>query len=147
MSPLENTNIHKVSENFDSARFGKKPKKKRMAPLSVRLSKEQREPLEQDAMGMALNAYVLAKLFDEPNVRKRTKKRPTKRDKAVASALRRLGGLGLGTFITCQITALNEGRLILSDHEAAELRKADIELHRLRCDLMQAVGLDAEYMK
>ena len=98
-------------------------------------------------MGMALNAYVLAKLFDEPKAKKRTKRRPTKRDKAVASALRRMGALGLGTFITCQITALDEGRLLLSKHDEAELRKADIEFHRLRCDLMQALGLEAEYYK
>lgn len=129
---------------FNTARRNSPAKKKRMAPLSVRLSKEQREQLEQDAMGMALNAFVLSKLFDNYKTT-RQRKKPTKRDKAVASALRRMGNSGIAAFLTCQILAVEEGRLHLTKHEELELREAYAELYRIRCDLVQGMGLGADY--
>lgn len=145
MSLLELENAPKVKPDFETARSQNSHKrKKRLAPLSVRMSKEQREQFERDAIGMSLNAYALSCFFDKGS---KSKGKQTKRDKAVASALQRLGSLGIGTFITCQILAYEEGRLHLSKVEIDDLRKADVELHRLRCDLVRALGLESEYKK
>lgn len=118
-----------------------RPKKKRLSPLSVRLSSEQRAQLEKDAVGMSLNAYVLSKLFDAP----KRKRQPTKRDKAIASALRRMAHSGIAAYLASQIVAQDEGRLGLSSNEAAELREAYEECYLIRCDLIEALGLQAEY--
>ncbi|MBO6549994.1 MAG: hypothetical protein JJ964_10275, partial [Rhizobiales bacterium] len=83
-------------------------KPKRMAPLSVRLSKEQRTQLERDAVGMSLNAYVISKLFDDPVKPKRRRKEPTLKDKAIARALRQLSQAGLVGYLLSQIEAIEE---------------------------------------
>ena len=122
------------------------PKPKRMAPLSVRLSKEQRAQLERDAVGMSLNAYVLSKLFDDPEKPKhRRKKEPTKKDKALAQALRRMAHSGIATYLLSQVIAQEEGRLKLSLDEETQLRKAYAACYRIRCDLIEAMGLEAEH--
>lgn len=134
-----------LKPDFICAANHKPAKPKRMAPLSVRLSKEQRERLERDAMGMALNAYVLSKLFEDEGKPNRRRKKPTKRDKAIARALRRLGGCGIVTYLVSQILAVEEGRLILSDDEEKDLREAHAEFYALRRDLVEAMGLEIEY--
>lgn len=125
-----------------------KPKpKKRLAPLSVRLSAEQRTELERAAVGMSLNAYVLSKLFDDPKApkKKRRKRRaPSKRDKALASALRRLSYAGIASYLLSQIVAQEEGRLMLSANEEKQLREAYAECDSIRRDLVTALGLSAE---
>lgn len=137
-----------VREDFLKVTRLQSARKKRLSPLSVRLSAEQRAQLERDAVGMSLNAYVLSKLFDDPNAekkRKRRRKPPTKRDKAIASALRRLAHSGIAAYLASQIVAQEEGRLGLSKDEEAELREAYTECYRIRRDLVEALGLHAEH--
>ena len=131
-----------IQSDFKSAHT---PKPKRMAPLSVRLSKEQREQLERDAVGMSLNAYVLSKLFDDSIKPKRKRKEPTKKDKAIARALRHLSQAGLVTYLLNQIAAIEEHRLQLPKYEEEQLRQAYADCCNLRRDLIEAMGLEAEY--
>jgi len=144
MSGSASLNAPLATIDFSAVNTVKPPKKKRMSPLSVRLSTEQRERLERDAVGMSLNAYVLSKLFDDQPKPKRKHRKPTKRDKAIASALRRLAHSGMAAFLASQIVAQEEGRLGLSSDEEAELREAYTECYRIRCDLIEALGLQAE---
>lgn len=121
--------------------------KKRPSPLSVRLSAEQRAQLEHDAIGMSLNAYVLSKLFDDPEAarkRRRKSRAPSTRDKAVSRALRRLSHAGIAAYLAGQILAQEEGRLFLSANEEEQLREAYAECYQIRCDLVEAMGLRAE---
>ncbi len=124
------------------ARVNRKPKK-RLAPLSVRLSAGQRAQLEQDAVGMSLNAYVLSRLFDDPqNAKpKRQRRPPTKRDKAIARALRQLSQSGLAAYLANQIAAYENGHLPLSEGEELQLREAYAACRSLRNDLIEAQGL------
>jgi hypothetical protein len=108
------------------------------------VSKEQRAELEQRAVGMSLNAYVLSCLFDNPK-KKRRSRQPTKRDKALARALSSLGHSGIAGYLTSQLSAVQEGRLHLSEDEERQLRKAYDELYRVRSDLVAAAGLQSEY--
>lgn len=68
----------------------------------------------------------------------------TKRDKAIASAIRRLSHAGLATFLVSLIVAQEEGRLLLSQTEEDELRFAYRELYRVREDLVEALGIKAD---
>lgn len=135
------SSIPDLGTDFTIAGADIKPKKKRLSPLSVRLSAEQRAQLEKDAVSMSLNAYVLSKLFDAP----KCKKQPTKRDKALASALRRMSNAGIASYLASQVVAQEEGRLGLSLDEEAELREAYAECFRIRRDLIEALGLQAEH--
>ena len=64
MSVSVNVSAPLVTADFDAVTSGNLGRKKRPSPLSVRLSPEQRKQLECDAQGMALNAYVISKLFN-----------------------------------------------------------------------------------
>ncbi|MBO6549307.1 MAG: hypothetical protein JJ964_06765 [Rhizobiales bacterium] len=121
------------------------PKPKRMAPLSVRLSKEQRVQLERDAVGMSLNAYVISKLFDNPTKPKRRCKEPTQKDKAIARALRQLSQAGLVGYLLSQIEAIEENHLSLPEDEEEQLRQAYTDCCSLRRDLIEALGLEAKH--
>ena len=118
--------------------------KKRMAPLSIRLTAEQRTQLEHDAASMSLNAYALSRLFDDYKP-KRKRRVPTKPDKAIASALRRMAHSGIAAYLASQIVAQEEGRLGLSLDEEMELRGAYSECYCVRRDLVEALELEAEY--
>lgn len=131
-----------LQSDFKSAHT---PKPKRMAPLSVRLSKEQRTQLERDAVGMSLNAYVISKLFDDPVKPKRMRKEPTQKDKAIARALRQLSQAGLVGYLLSQIEAIEEHRLQLPEDEEEQLRQAYADCCNLRRDLIEAMGLEAEH--
>ncbi len=131
-----------IQSDFKSAHT---PKSKRMAPLSVRLSKEQRAQLERDAVGMSLNAYVLSKLFDDPVEPKHRRKEPTQKDKAIARALRQLSQTGLVAYLLSQITDIEENRLQLSEDEEKQLRQSYTDCCNLRRDLIEAMGLEVEH--
>lgn len=53
MTPQTSNSIPKLTTDFVAAAPTKPQNKRRMAPLSVRLSKVQRVQLEQDAAGIA----------------------------------------------------------------------------------------------
>ncbi len=143
MTPLPSNSAPELGPNFKTAVSGQKQKKKRIAPLSVRLSKEQRDQLERDAIGMSLNAYVLSKLFDDDATSKRKRRMPTKRDRAISSALRKFGQCGIVTYLYSQLHAVEDGRLSLPAEQEAELRTACGGLEDIRRDLIEAMGLNA----
>ncbi len=143
MTPPSNNSVPELRPDFKTAVSSQKQKKKRIAPLSIRLSGEQREQLERDAIGMSLNAYVLSKLFDDDAKPKRKRRMPTKRDKAIASALRQFGQCGIVTYLYRQLLAVEEGRLRLPAEQEAELRTACAGLEDIRRDLIEAMGLNA----
>ena len=140
MTLLSTCSVPHLETDFVAA-IREKPKKKRLSPLSVRLTAEQREQLERDAIGMTLNAYVLGRLFNKRSKRKP----PTKHQQAIGRALRRLAHSGIATFLASQIVAQEEGRLMLCKNEESELREAYSECFRIRRDLVEALGLEAEH--
>lgn len=140
MTPSAKINSGSLTLDFERAAAARpKPKRKRMSPLSVRLSQQQRDQLEQDAMGMSLNAYVLSRLFDGRG--KRSQKKPTAQDRAVARALRQMGTCGLLGYLTCQILAVEEGRLLLTREDEKQLRQALAQLETIRNELVSAMSL------
>lgn len=74
-----------------------RPKNKRIAPFSLRLTLEERAQLEKDAGGLSLGAYIHSRLFDDDLKKKRTRgKRPVKDYEALAQIQGRLAQQAVG---------------------------------------------------
>ena len=122
-----------------------KPKPKRRPPVSIRFSDEELAKLHAWADGRPLGAIVRERLFGANAKKGRKVAPPPRQQKAMAGALRRLGHSGIAAYLTSQITALEEGRLMLSREEERQLREADRECYLIRHDLVVALGIDADH--
>lgn len=122
-----------------------KPKPKRRPPVSIRVSDEELEQLRKWADGRPLGAVVRERLFGANAKKGRKVTPPPRQQKAMAAALRGLGHSGIAAYLTAQITALEEGRLMLSREEERQLRDADRECYLIRRDLVVALGIDADH--
>lgn len=119
------------------------PKPKRLAPLSVRLSEDERATLERLARGRSLNACVKSRIFDGVSDLKPSQQRrsPAKRDQAIACALRILGQSGLVDYVQQRLDAIEAGRIPAKPSELAQLQAACLALDNIRKDLIRALGL------
>ena len=122
-----------------------RPKPKRKPPVSIRFSDEELSQLHTWADGRPVGAVVRERLFGANAKEGRKVTPPPRQQKAMAGALRRLGHSGIAAFLTAQITALEEGRLMLSREEERQLREADRECYLIRRDLVVALGIDADH--
>lgn len=88
------------------------PKPRRPAPLSLRLTPEDRERLESDAVGMSLGAYIRWRLFDpdRPPPRHRGKA-PVKDHQALSAVLGQLGQSRIASNLNQLAKAANAGAL------------------------------------
>ncbi len=139
---MSGSDVQSVKSAFaDSAKL--KPKRK--PPVSIRFSDKELEQLRKWADGRSLGAVVRERLFGSNAKEGRKVAPPPRQQKAMANALRRLGHSGIAAYLTAQITALEEGRLMLSREEEQQLRDADRECYCIRRDLVIALGIDADH--
>ncbi|MCP1472009.1 hypothetical protein J3E64_003724 [Sphingobium sp. OAS761] len=118
--------------------------KKRDAPLSLRLSRDERARLERDAAGMSLGAYIKWRLFDPDRPPPRTRGKAPVRDHILLSQLMALLGQSrLSSNINQLAKAANSGSLPVTPETEADLRHACHDLADMRRMLMRALGLDA----
>ena len=118
--------------------------KKRDAPLSLRLSRDERARLERDATGMSLGAYIKWRLFDSDRPPPRTRGKAPVRDHILLSQLMALLGQSrLPSNINQLAKAANSGSLPVTPETEADLRHACRDLAEMRRMLMRALGLDA----
>lgn len=117
-------------------------KSKRSAPLSLRLTDDERERLEAQAGGMALGGYIKSVVFDDkaPKYRKQ-KKPPVAEQQLLAEILARLGASRTSSNLNQIAKHLNQGTLIIDDELAADLHRAIAEIAWMRVSLMQALGI------
>ncbi|XHB98200.1 hypothetical protein ABWH97_07650 [Nitratireductor sp. ac15] len=117
-----------------------KPKRKRPAPFSIRLNDAERARLLDEAKGAPLSAYIKAKALGAP-LRLRRSGLSIKDRQALAQALALLGS---GELVAClnQIAhAASIGVLPLTPESESELLKAVQDVRKVRCFLVQALGL------
>ncbi|WP_299963005.1 plasmid mobilization relaxosome protein MobC [uncultured Roseobacter sp.] len=114
--------------------------KKRLAPLSLRLSANERQQLEAQAGGMALGAYIKSVVFDAaaPRYRKRHKP-PVAKQQLLAEVLARLGETRHANNLNQIAKHLNQGTLIVDEELAADLHKAVAEVAWMRTTLLKAL--------
>ena len=115
-------------------------RKKRMPPLSLRLTPEERQRLEHQAGGIALGAYIKSVVFDDaaPTYRKR-KKPPVAEQQLIAEVLARLGETRTASNLNQIAKHLNQGTLNIDDALAADLNRAVAEVAWMRATLLKAL--------
>lgn len=117
-------------------------KKKRDAPLSLRLSREDRVRLERDAAGMTLGSYIKWRLFDPDRPPPRTRGKAPVRDHALlAQLLAMLGNLRLAANLNQIAKAVNNGALPVTPETEAAIRAACRAIIDMKEMLARALGL------
>jgi len=136
-----------LTENFSlSAVFQqdsktKKPRNKRPAPFSIRLSQEERARLAVEAAGAPLGAYIKTKLCGTMPLESNRRKVLTIKDReALAKALALLGRTHFSNNLNQIAHAVNMGILPVTPETEAELRAALSAVLEIRSLLMTALG-------
>lgn len=119
------------------------PKPRRPAPLSLRLTPEDRQRLEADAAGMSLGSYIRSRLFDSAGAFTRTRgKTPVRDHQVIATLLARLGSSGSATSLAELADAARSGSLVLTPEIEAGIDRALSDIAAMRSMLVTALGLE-----
>lgn len=123
----------------------RKPKKKRPAPFSLRLSAEERARLAMEAAGAPLGAYIKAKVLgDAPPIRTRRTGLAVEDRMALAQVLALLGRSRLSNNLNQLAHTVNIGALPMTPETEAELFAALGDVRDLRRLLLAALGFKSE---
>lgn len=120
-----------------------KPKKKRLAPFSIRLSESERARLAVEAAGAPLGAYIKAKALGVPLRSRRTGLAVEDRV-ALAKGLALLGRSRLANNLNQLAYAVNIGSLPITPETEQELFAALSDVRELRRLFLSALGLKPE---
>lgn len=115
----------------------------RPTPFSLRLTFEERAKLERDSAGMALGAYIRARLLDPDLVAPRKRgKFPVKDHQALAQLLGLLGQSRLANNINQLARAANTGSLPVTPEVESALLSAVGDVNDMRQLLIQALNIE-----
>lgn len=115
---------------------------KRPAPLSLRLSAEERARLERDAAGLSLSAYIKERLFAADAPRRITRgKAPVKDHQLLGRLLGQLGSSRVANSLNQLAQAAHAGSLPLTPDVELSLKHACADIAAMRNALMQALGM------
>ncbi|MEL6464965.1 MAG: hypothetical protein AAFQ58_08350 [Pseudomonadota bacterium] len=127
------------------ATTSKQKARKKLPPFSLRLSKEERQKLEQAAAGLPIGSFIKAKVFDGECKPRRTRgQAPVKDHAALARALGLLGNLRLASNLNQLAKAVNMGALPVSPEVEEELMATCAAVLAIRSELMRALGYKPE---
>lgn len=119
---------------------GAKPS--RPAPLSLRLSREERARLERAAGALPLGTYIKSRLFADGAPPKLARTRnPVREQRALAQVLARLGASRMANNLNQLAHAANIGSLDCDEEVAAALAAACADIRAMRLMLVTALGL------
>lgn len=121
-----------------------KPKKKRLAPFSIRLSEDERARLAMEAAGAPLGAYIKAKALGAPPLRSRRTGLRVEDRVALAKGLALLGRSRLANNLNQLAYAVNIGSLPVTPETEEELFAAARDVRALRRLFLTALGLKPE---
>ncbi|SOD16880.1 plasmid mobilization protein [Nitrosomonas ureae] len=120
---------------------GRKP----LPPFSIRLTKEERQKLDQLAQGTSLAEYIRSRIFDGSAPVHRTKGRfPVKDEQALSQILGMLGQSRIPNNINQLAKAANSGTLPVTPDTEKQLHEACYSVTWIRRQLIQALGLKAD---
>lgn len=130
-----------VKELFGKAATGTLPKSKPNSPLTLRLTPDERERLEELAAGMTLSAYVRACMFGADAVKRKNRPKNVVADKkAAAKALALLGQSRIASNLNQLAYHANIGMLEMGDQERTDIAEANAHLLAIRTLLVSALG-------
>lgn len=117
-----------------------KIKKKRPAPLSIRVTEEQRARLKKRAGNMTVNAYILWRLFGDDAPKGRS--RHVAGDILLLSQiLAKLGQSGVSPNLQALAQSAQCGALHVTPEVETELSQACADVRSMKTMLMQAIGI------
>lgn len=115
--------------------------KKRPAPLSLRVTDEERAFLKRAAGSRSMNAYIREKVFGDAASPRRTYRKPRPDEAAISQALGQLGQSRLSSNLNQIAKAANLGTLPVTPDLSAELAAACADIRAMRSALIEALGL------
>ena len=118
-------------------------KKDNYPPVSVRLSKEERERLDAEAGSLSVSSYIRHRLFEAPTPR-RAYRRPVQDDKALGEVLAALGQSRIGNNLNQLAKAVHSGSLPVSPETEQAILAACATVQQMGGQLVQALGLPDE---
>jgi len=117
--------------------------KKRPAPLSIRLSDEQRSQLKQIAGNMTVNAYIIMRLFGEDATKKRAR-RITEDILLLSQILAKLGQSGLHSNLHTLAESAKHGALQVTPEVEEQFVIACTDVASMKSMLMQSIGIQED---
>ncbi|HEY3695830.1 hypothetical protein [Phenylobacterium sp.] len=121
------------------------PRKRRVAPFSLRLSKEERARLIDEASGVPLGTYIRAKVLGEtPPIRVRRSGISVENRRAFAQLVAVLGRSRLANNLNQLARLAHVGALPVTPELEAELSTAVADVREIRRLLLVALGLKSE---
>lgn len=116
----------------------------RLAPLSVRLSREERARLESAAGNLPLGAYIKSRIFADGAPPKLARTRnPVREQRALAQVLARLGASHIAHNLNQLARAASSGSLDCDEGTKALITAAQSDIAVMRDLLVRALGLNA----
>jgi Mobilization protein NikA len=120
----------------------KPARKKRPAPLSIRVSDEEREKLKVDAAGGSIHGYVRNRLFGaDASSSIRVRRGKTIDHEILGRVLGALGQSRLSSNINQIAKAANIGALPVTPELTATLHEVCTDIRAMRRDLIMALGI------
>jgi len=117
------------------------PNRTAISPITLRLTPEERERLEELAAGMTLSAYIRACVFAQEMRRRKHRPKTVVADKkAAAEALALLGQSRIASNLNQLAYHANIGALEIGEVEKAQIAEAHAQVKSIRSLLMHALG-------
>lgn len=130
--------------NSIALKKGKRERKKRNPPFSLRLTEAERARLSMEAAGAPLGAYIKSKLLERTSERQRRSDRPITDRAALARALGLLGQGELAANLRALADAVATGSLPVTPETESLLVASMLDIAEIRCLLVTALGLKTE---
>ena len=112
-----------------------------ISPLTLRLTREERQRLEELAAGMTLSTYVRACVFGEEAKRRKRRSKDAVEDKqAIAEALALLGQSRIANNLNQLAYQANIGALEIGTQEREQIEEAYTHVLAMRALLVSALG-------
>lgn len=119
----------------------KSAKRTSISPVTLRLTPDERERLDELAAGMTLSAYIRACVFTQEEKRRKTRPKAVVADKkAAAEALALLGQSRIASNLNQLAYHANIGTLTVGEAEKAQISEAYAHVLSIRSFLMRALG-------
>ena len=115
---------------------------KKLSPprVTIRLTEEEKQRLDETADGMALAAYIRACLFDG-DMKSVRRRQPVRDEKSVAQLLGLLGQSRIANNLNQLAKLANTGSLPLTPDVEQDIEEACNHVSDMRAMLIQALGL------
>ncbi len=112
-------------------------------PFSLRLTRAQRQQLDEDAGSKSMGEYVRSRLFTNPTPLKHAFRRPVQNEQALTQMLGALGKGRLSSNLNQIAKAIHTGSYPASPETETAILAACAEVSDIRASVLEALGYEA----